>query len=1078
MHYFRAVFCTVCRGQVLLASLSLAFFHEAAAALQQVVGAEPSGAIIRLDTANRIQVEPVEAVNSELRAQGPGVIVWRNPRGDFMRSLKPDSQQIALDDSKAMPLAGGVRSDGLAAAAFSLPQRLSLDQLLGYRIVRGVGLLTPPADAELLDGRVIFRRASPSQVDKALPASEYVLQSDGKTLGKIEFKPGGTHVLLSDVVDLPTSFRDGLPPGEYSIRPSQGAATSFRVASPDHPVARRLSELAEACAERDEMYAFCAAYFLLVQRTNRGAAQPFLTDALRILEAVPKDRRRRGVQRLLDEAIAGLRGETLPPSHDVKPVGIAVVDDARRELAAGRWSSAAKKLTSAREAEDLRTQRLAGLYQAVLSAESGSAQTVDVVRQFEAVADGLASAGDAAAAGDRFRLHNNYANFLAATALDRLQNQAFQAATGISGPLTSGLTTWRAALDQYSAALAKAPSPAERAAVQVNLAQLYALLADMVRSLDAAEDAASAAQLISAATLESHRLTSQALAEPSAAADVRAAAYALLAELAFRADDEAALERHLSDARLMFLEIGSPAGLESVERIAGLFASRLARQDAAQRKAALNYLAVAQFLAETLREELPSDRVGLARAGFMARRVFVNERRIELLLDEGRTAEALHTAEAGKARAMEDVLGAATQGIGTISAKCGFSATDDLLADWPSDVAALEYFLGTERAWVFVVGSDGRVTAFELKDADGQFVPTTPLVARVTKLLNGMRMQARQMLNRLNATKDYDQTWQNELAELRQILLPDAAIAELRKARTSLIVPHHVLHYLPFAALVTERDVKQRGPREMIAPRFLLDEPFDIAYAPSIRTWRNLRQLESSPINEVRAAGIADFHDPATTNLPGVAEDLKNLRAAFGDRVVQVYADLQVQQTPVLRALESPGLVLLSTHGANVADQPLRSFLRLMPDATGDKHLTAAEIYAADVGADLIVLSACFSGLADRAPLASDDLFGLQRALLHSGARCVVSGLWDVFDSSGVELMQSYFEQVAAGAASPRALATAQRSFLKKYREANALVAKSNDGEPFIHPYFWAVYTSAGDDRVGGGGPTTASGLK
>ena len=122
-------------------------------------------------------------------------------------------------------------------------------------------------------------------------------------------------------------------------------------------------------------------------------------------------------------------------------------------------------------------------------------------------------------------------------------------------------------------------------------------------------------------------------------------------------------------------------------------------------------------------------------------------------------------------------------------------------------------------------------------------------------------------------------------------------------------------------------------------------------------------------------------------------------------------------------------------------------------------RLSAAELYLCDIETDLIVLSACYTGLADKSPLPGDDLFGLQRALLQSGARTVVTGQWDIYDGTGPEIMRYFFAHLAGGKSAPEALADAQRQFLAGLRS-------SSDPEPWLHPYFWAVYTVAGDDRT------------
>ena len=65
--------------------------------------------------------------------------------------------------------------------------------------------------------------------------------------------------------------------------------------------------------------------------------------------------------------------------------------------------------------------------------------------------------------------------------------------------------------------------------------------------------------------------------------------------------------------------------------------------------AALRHLEISQLLAELLREQIPMDQIGLGRAGFFARRAYVNEGIIELLLADGKSAEALQYAELAKA---------------------------------------------------------------------------------------------------------------------------------------------------------------------------------------------------------------------------------------------------------------------------------------------------------------------------------------------------------------------------------------------------------------------------------------------
>ena len=65
--------------------------------------------------------------------------------------------------------------------------------------------------------------------------------------------------------------------------------------------------------------------------------------------------------------------------------------------------------------------------------------------------------------------------------------------------------------------------------------------------------------------------------------------------------------------------------------------------------------------------------------------------------------------------------------------------------------------------------------------------------------------------------------------------------------------------------------------------------------------------------------------------------------------------------------------------------------------------------------------------------------------------------------------MKGFFDRLAEHQSAPEALANSQRAFLKQRR--------STDGDPWLHPYFWAVYTVAGDSTlpVAGGSAVTGT---
>src|SRR6185436_632899 len=114
-------------------------------------------------------------------------------------------------------------------------------------------------------------------------------------------------------------------------------------------------------------------------------------------------------------------------------------------------------------------------------------------------------------------------------------------------------------------------------------------------------------------------------------------------------------------------------------------------------------------------------------------------------------------------------------------------------------------------------------------------------------------------------------------------------------------------------------------------------------------------------------------------------------------------------------------MLFFGTHGHNDGERPLASFLLLMPTADSKDtdeqtgRLSAKSVFETIVKADVVVMSACYSGLGDRSPLPGDDLFGMQRAFLQSGSRAVVAGLWDVYDGTAPDLMKGFFQRFEKG---------------------------------------------------------------
>ena len=140
--------------------------------------------------------------------------------------------------------------------------------------------------------------------------------------------------------------------------------------------------------------------------------------------------------------------------------------------------------------------------------------------------------------------------------------------------------------------------------------------------------------------------------------------------------------------------------------------------------------------------------------------------------------------------------------------------------------------------------------------------------------------------------------------------------------------------------------------------------------------------------------------------------------------------------------------MLFSTHGALAADPSLSSLVlsQVNLDPTTDGYVTASEWERYSLRSELVVLSACDTGVGKAA--AGGGLMGLPFAQVAAGNQNALVTLWPVADAATAECMTRFFKRLTEGQAQARALAAVKREFI--------------DHPPYSHPRFWAGFVLCG----------------
>ena len=386
------------------------------------------------------------------------------------------------------------------------------------------------------------------------------------------------------------------------------------------------------------------------------------------------------------------------------------------------------------------------------------------------------------------------------------------------------------------------------------------------------------------------------------------------------------------------------------------------------------------------------------------------------------------------------------------------------------DVSVLEYWLGNERSYVWVITRDA---------LDVQVLPArTAIEPRVAALREKLEERSsfaasipmERLIEHDTAAAAAVET---QALALQEWILPAATRARLR-AQVA-VVADGDLQLLPFALLPFARGVPGQPAS---TPAFV--------YLPSLATLRGLRAL---PRPTAAADTLAIFADPvfrsddarlhghASDATPAESEVLSRAMAEAGianlqrlpatRREAQSIAQLLPRGSPwlaldfaanrgavIAAEWDKFAIVHFATHALlNLRHPELSGIVLSLYDASGnarDGFLRANDIYNLRMSADLVVLSICDSGVGKMQ--GSEGAFSLARAFFYAGTRHVVASLWPINDRASAVFMEKFYRELLRQHTSPqKALRIAQTEMQRDPRWGS--------------PYYWAGFVVHGDWR-------------
>jgi CHAT domain-containing protein/Tol biopolymer transport system component/predicted negative regulator of RcsB-dependent stress response len=338
---------------------------------------------------------------------------------------------------------------------------------------------------------------------------------------------------------------------------------------------------------------------------------------------------------------------------------------------------------------------------------------------------------------------------------------------------------------------------------------------------------------------------------------------------------------------------------------------------------------------------------------------------------------------------------------------------EQLQTHLPSNVKLIEYFWGPGTGYCWVVDSESiRLALIN--------VTQEQLAITIESLREGL-------ISHLSVEQEASQLYDWLLAPVGDFLNGTDHL---------IIVPHGILHYLPFSVL------KQGS-------EYLIDR-FSLSLVPSSTVLgycldKGGRFPENPEQIVVTAFGNPDLGDKAY-DLSYAEKEILSLERSFPQ--LTAFTRQEASEEQVKQWVGNENILHFACHATYEPEAPLFSSLLLRATDGEDGRLEAQEIFGLRLNCNLVTLSACETGLGSITQ--GDEIIGLSRSFIYAGTPSILTSLWKVDDLATAVMMKRFYRYLAAGSTRAEALRQAQ------------LVVR-NLVNP--HPSAWAAFYITGDYR-------------
>ncbi|MDX6181192.1 CHAT domain-containing tetratricopeptide repeat protein [Flavobacterium sp. Fl-77] len=248
-----------------------------------------------------------------------------------------------------------------------------------------------------------------------------------------------------------------------------------------------------------------------------------------------------------------------------------------------------------------------------------------------------------------------------------------------------------------------------------------------------------------------------------------------------------------------------------------------------------------------------------------------------------------------------------------------------------------------------------------------------------------------------------------------------------------IIVPDGILNFVPFEALITE----ESNTINFAKMHYFLND-FNIAYNNSASFYLNSSSLSS---NEKSILGVFPIFEDTNFELTYSKKELQSIRVNFQGKYLEnsaaTYANFKNNAAQY-------AILHLSTH-ASSGDIETPASIKFY-----DREILYSELYGLTIKPDLVVLSACETGIGKL--YKAEGAMSIARGFQLAGAQNLLFSLWKVNDYTTAVFMDDFYQNIKNNQSYFEANANVKHDFLNNPDITNA--KKS--------PYYWSAFVYYG----------------